>query len=245
MRKIDVCLSPDLLGLYKLENKIVVVVDVLRATSCMVTAIANEVTEIRTFANADCCLKMRDHGYLVAGERNGKTLEGFDLGNSPLSYFNKAYSGEKIAMTTTNGTVAIERSKHAKEVVIGAFLNLESLANHLKSKSEDVLILCAGWKGKVNLEDTLFAGALTHELREICVKECDSPQLAETTYLAAKNNLMEYMSTSSHVKRLNRLNIQKDIEFCLSLNQYEVVPVLKDESITASNKLPLENLLNK
>jgi 2-phosphosulfolactate phosphatase len=231
VRKIDVCLSPDLLGLYKLEDKIVVVVDVLRATSCMVTALANGVTEIKTFSNAACCLEMRSQGYTVAGERNGRTLNGFDLGNSPLSYFNKEYAGHKIAMTTTNGTIAIEKSKHAKEVVIGAFLNLESLAEYLKAKDEDIVILCAGWKGKVNLEDTLFAGALTYELRDVCVKECDGPQLAETTYLAAKNNLQDYMSTSSHVKRLHRLHIKKDIDFCLQPNQFDIVPVFKDGSI--------------
>ena len=231
MRKIDVCLSPDLLDRFNLENKIVVVVDILRATSCMVTALANDVPEIRTFSNAECCRGMREKGYVIAGERNGQIIEGFDLGNSPLSYLNRDFAGKKIAMTTTNGTVAIENSRHAKEVVIGAFLNLTSLSEYLKKKDEDIIILCAGWKGKVNLEDTLFAGALSHTMNGECIKECDGPQLAETAYLAAKDDLRQFISTSSHAKRLARLNIEEDIRFCLQHDIYTVVPGLKDGSI--------------
>lgn len=233
MRKIDVCLSPKLIGLYNLENKIVVVVDILRATSCMVTALANGVKQIQTFADAHHCLDMRKSGFIVAGERNGETIEGFDLGNSPLSYLNEKYAGEKIAMTTTNGTMAIEEAKSAKEVLIGAFLNLSALSEYIKGKEEDVLILCAAWKGKVNLEDTLFAGALVHQLNGSCEHECDAPQLAETAYLSAKDDLSGYLSTSSHVKRLKRLRIEKDIKFCLIHDQFRIIPALKGDYIVA------------
>ena len=225
------CLSPELLRLYNLEEKIVVVVDILRATSCMVTALANGVSQIITFAHEESCLEMRRMGFIVAGERNGEMLEGFDLGNSPLSYLNDHYCGEKVAMTTTNGTVALEASKDAKDIVIGAFLNITRIVDYLKGREEDIIILCAGWKGKVNLEDTLFAGALVHALRDECEHECDAPQLAESAWLMAKDDLFGYLSTSSHVKRLKRLNIKKDIEFCLTLDKYEIVPVLRGDYI--------------
>lgn len=231
MRKVDVCLSPELLKLYNLEERIVVVVDVLRATSCMVTAIANGVRQIQTFSNAEACLQARKAGYIIAGERNGEKLPDFDLGNSPYHYVNEALLGEKIAMTTTNGTIAIEESRHAKHVIIGAFLNLTAVANEIKSRSEDVIILCAAWKGKVNLEDTLFAGALVNALRTDFKHECDAPQLAETAWLAAKDDLKGYLSESSHFKRLSRLGIEKDIDFCLQVDHFDEVPCLKGDYI--------------
>lgn len=231
MRKIDVCLSPNLLTLYNIEERIVVVVDVLRATSCMVTALGHGVRQIIPFADAGACYEMHKMGFIVAGERNGEKLEGFDLGNSPLHYIDDDFAGEKLAMTTTNGTVAINASKAAREVVIGSFLNLSTLAEYLKPKSEDILILCAAWKGKVNLEDTLFAGALVNLLNEVCEHECDAPKLAETAWLAAKDNLYDFLRSSSHVKRLKNLNIEKDIEFCLTPDQYNLVPIIKDDHI--------------
>lgn len=233
MRKIDVCLSPNLIDLYDLEGKIVVVVDVLRATSCMVTAFGQGIRSIIPFADADSCYQMRRTGFIVAGERNGEIIEGFDLGNSPFHYIDEDYSGEKLAMTTTNGTVAIHKAREAKEVLVGAFLNLSTVADYLNNKSEDILILCAGWKGKINLEDTLFAGALVNKLKMSCDMECDAPQLAETAWLTAKDNLLEYLSTSSHVQRLKNLNIQKDIEFCLTLDKYKLIPFLSGDQIVA------------
>lgn len=219
-----------MLKLYPLQGKIAVVVDVLRATSCMITALANGVRQIQTFANADACLDMRRTGFIVAGERNGEMLEGFDLGNSPLSYLNEEYFGEKIAMTTTNGTHAIEESREAKEILIGGFINLSALANYLRSKDEDVVIVCAGWKGKVNMEDSLFAGALVNALNGHYHHGCDAPTMVESLYLSV-DDLPGYLSNSSHVQRLKRLNIEKDIEFCLTMDKYDIVPVLRDEFI--------------
>ncbi|MGK7391544.1 MAG: 2-phosphosulfolactate phosphatase [Candidatus Cyclobacteriaceae bacterium M2_1C_046] len=233
MRKIDVCLSPQLLGLYDLEGRIVVVVDILRATSCMVSAFGHGIRSIIPFADADACLQMRRSGYIVAGERNGKKIEGFDLGNSPLHYVEDEFTGEKLAMTTTNGTVAINSSREAKELLIGAFLNLSALTEYLKTKTEDILILCAGWKGKVNLEDTLFAGALVNNLKNECECECDAPQLAETVWLSAKHDPMGYLRSSSHVQRLKNLDIEEDIEFCLTLNAYNLIPFLDGDQLVA------------
>lgn len=231
MKKIDVCVSPELLHLYSLEDKIVVVTDILRATSCMVTAFANGVKEIKTFANAEQCRSMKEKGYVIAGERNGSMIEGFDLGNSPLHYLSGAFENKNVAMTTTNGTMAIEASRRAREVIIGSFLNLTAVADYLKKKEGDILILCAGWKGKVNLEDTLYAGALVYVLNENVSFGCDAPQLARTLYQSSKDHLGEYLSTSSHVRRLKKLNIQKDIEFCLQHDEYDVVPVLSNDKI--------------
>src|SRR5688572_19988934 len=160
MRKIDVCLSPEMMHLYNVQDRTVVVVDILRATSCMTTAFAYGVSVIAPFSHLEDCLAMKPKGYFTAGERDGKKVDGFDFGNSPFEYMDKTLEGQKIAFTTTNGTLAIAKSDGAKEIVIGSFLNLSAVESHLRKNDHDILVLCAGWKGKVNLEDTLFAGAL-------------------------------------------------------------------------------------
>jgi len=231
MKTVDVCLSPDLLHVHDISDKVVVVVDILRATSCMTTGIAHGVNSITPFADMEECMLMGAKGYLTAGERNGKKVDGFDLGNSPFDYMQDFVKGQDVAVTTTNGTVAIEKSKHAVEVLIGSFLNLRAVAEYLKAQSQDVLILCAGWKGKVNLEDSLFAGALTSAMKPDFENACDAPMLAETSYYEMKDDLLARVQSSSHAKRLNRLNIKKDIAFCLQHNEYDVVPVLRDGKI--------------
>ncbi|HNP95250.1 MAG TPA: 2-phosphosulfolactate phosphatase [Cyclobacteriaceae bacterium] len=227
MKTIDVCLSPELIHLYDVSNKTVVVVDILRATSCMVTAFAHGVESIVPIADADECMKMKYKGFVVSGERNGQKIEGFDKGNSPFEYMEDAIKGLKIAFTTTNGTQAIEKSKGARQILIGSFLNLSAITKYLLMSDHNILIVCAGWKGKVNLEDSLFAGALVDKLRKHIEPDCDAPIVAQELYLSAKNDMMKFLSTSSHVKRLNKLNIHKDIEFCLTPDQYDVIPALK------------------
>ncbi|MDX1629498.1 MAG: 2-phosphosulfolactate phosphatase [Fulvivirga sp.] len=231
MKTVDVCLSPDLLHVHQVEDHIVVVVDILRATSCMTTGIAHGVNSITPFMDMEECMLMGAKGYLTAGERDGKKVDGFDLGNSPFDYMDEKVKGQDVAVTTTNGTVAIEKAKGATEVIIGSFLNLSAVANYIKSKEQNVLILCAGWKGKINLEDSLFAGALVNALKPAFENACDAPMLAETSYLEMKQNIVQRVQSSSHAKRLSRLNIHKDIEFCLQHDAYDVVPVLRGDRI--------------
>jgi 2-phosphosulfolactate phosphatase len=233
MRSIDVCLSPDLMHLYKVQEHAVVVVDILRATSCMTTAFACGVENIAPFAQLEDCLAMKAKGYFTAGERDGKKVDGFDLGNSPFEYQDIKLKGQKIAFTTTNGTQAIVKSLGSKEIVIGSFLNLTAVVDHLRKLPHDVLVVCAGWKGKVNLEDTLFAGALVEKLKTETQPACDAPLAAQHLYNQGKTNMMEFLKDSSHVKRLAKLNIVKDIEFCLTPDQYNVVPRLVNNVLVA------------
>jgi len=202
MKTIDVCLSPELMHLYDVRDRTVVVVDILRATSCMVTAFAHGVESITPVANLEQCRKMKTQGYVISGERDGKKVEGFDKGNSPFEYLDDQVKGLKVAFTTTNGTQAIEKSKEAKEVIIGAFLNLNTVAKYLLLGENNALIVCAGWKGRVNLEDTLFAGALVERLKEYLGPDCDAPLAAQHLYNLAKNDMVSFLNASSHVRRL-------------------------------------------
>lgn len=232
-KRIDVCLSPALIDLYPLHDRTVVVIDILRATSCMTTALAHGVAGIIPVAELEACRDLRGDGYCTAGERNGEKVDGFDLGNSPFEYMNPDLKGKRIAFTTTNGTLAISKSLNAAEIVVGSFLNLYAVVGYLKSGTRDILAVCAGWKGKVNLEDTLFAGALVDELAGAAEPECDAPLMAMHLYRQAKNDLSGFLRNSSHVKRLRRLNIEKDIEFCLEVGRYDVVPVVRDGMIVS------------
>lgn len=231
MKTIDVCLSPDLMHLYPVSDRVVVVVDILRATSCMVTALAHGVQSIRPFANLEECRAMKAQGYFTAGERNGEKVEGFDFGNSPFEYMIEKLKGQRIAFTTTNGTQAIAKSHGAKQIIIGSFLNLTAVTEYLKRGNDSVLVVCAAWKGKVNLEDTLFAGALVENLKDHIEPDCDAPLAAQRLYNLAKKDMVDFLKDSSHVKRLNRLHVHKDIAFCVTPDQYPVVPRLVDDEL--------------
>jgi 2-phosphosulfolactate phosphatase len=235
MRTIDVCLSPDLMHLYPVIDHAVVVVDILRATSCMTTAFAHGIDTIAPFSKLEDCLAMKVNGFYTAGERDGKKVDGFDFGNSPFEYQDPKLKGSKIAFTTTNGTQAIVKSLGASEIIIGSFLNLTAVANHLRTLPQNILVVCAGWKGKFNLEDTLFAGALVEKLKDEVFPACDSPLAAQALYNQAKGNMVEFLSNSSHVKRLAKLNIHKDITFCLTEDIYSVVPILRDNVLRKLN----------
>src|SRR5687767_12680623 len=116
MRTIDVCLSPDLMHLYPVKDQAIVVVDILRATSCMTTAFAHGIASITPFAQLNDCLAAKANNFFTAGERDGKKVEGFDLGNSPFEYMEPELQGKNIAFTTTNGTQAIVKSLGAQEI---------------------------------------------------------------------------------------------------------------------------------
>ncbi len=233
MKTIDVCVSPELMHLYDVSDRTVVVVDILRATSCMVTAFAHGVQSITPFADLEACRAMKSKGYITSGERNGEKVPGFDRGNSPFEYMGDSIHGKKIAFTTTNGTQAIEKAKGARKIVIGSFLNLSSIVKYLLFGENSILIVCAGWKGKVNLEDTLFAGAVVEKLKNHILPDCDAPLAAQHLYNLAKDDMVTFLNSSSHVKRLNRLNIHKDIEYCLTVDQYQIVPRLEQGVLLA------------
>ncbi|MCP9745582.1 2-phosphosulfolactate phosphatase [Lacihabitans sp. CS3-21] len=232
MKNIDVCLTPDLLHLHKINNSIVVVTDIFRATSCMVTGFAYGVKSIIPVATVEECKNLQNMGYVAAAERNAEKVEGFDLDNSPFSYMDERLIGGKIAMTTTNGTLSISKAKtDAVKVIVGAFLNLEAVVNHLKNQPYDVLVLCAGWKGRPNLEDTLFAGAVVEALKDEYFVSEDSAILAMRTYQQAKDNMLAYLANSSHIRRLQGLGINKDISYCLQKDLYDVLPVLRGNEL--------------
>lgn len=230
-RNIEVCLSPALLHLHDFTNSIVVVIDIFRATSSICYGIENGAESIIPVATIEACESYRNSNFLLAAERNGEVVDGFDFGNSPFSYTEEKVFGKTIVLTTTNGTHAINMSRGAHKIVIGSFLNLSSLCDWIKTQSNDVLLLCSGWKDKVNLEDTLFAGGVVHYLREENYHVDDAGIASEDLYIMAKDDLNNYLKKTSHSERLKKLGIEEDIKFCLNLNITKGIPVLDGERL--------------
>jgi 2-phosphosulfolactate phosphatase len=197
----------------------------------MVTAFAHGATDIFPVMELEECRALSEQGCLTAAERNGIKAVGFDLGNSPFSYMNGTVQGRSVAITTTNGTRAIRLSEAAEEIVIGSFLNLQCVVDHLKELQLDVIVVCAGWKGKFNLEDTLFAGALAECLQQDFSFENDATLASMHLYQAAKPDLFAFLKQSSHVRRLENLGIHEDIRFCLQRDLYKVLPVWRQDRL--------------
>lgn len=212
-----------------------VVVDIFRATSAICTAMQHGVKNVIPVASIEDAQKYSGDEFIIAAERGGEVVNGFSYGNSPLSYKdNPNIINKTLVLTTTNGTQAIEAAKNDGELVIGAFSNLSALHDFLVEKNKDVMILCAGWKNRMNLEDTLFAGALAKRLLEhhfVYDIDSDAAISAITLYEKASENMLEFLKNSSHRNRLKKLDLENDVNYCLELDTCDVVPYLKDGSL--------------
>jgi 2-phosphosulfolactate phosphatase len=232
-KRIEVCFSPYLFELYKEEFDLIVVIDVLRATSAICAAFNNGVKELIPVSSIEDAKRYQKKGYLVGAERKGEIVEGFDFGNSPFSYMKPELKNQTVVLSTTNGTKSINIAKEAGDVVIGALSNLDVLKSWLEQQDRNILCLCSGWQNKFNLEDTICAGAITEHLISTgkFTSVEDSSIAAKYLYLSAKDNIFGYLKSSSHRRRLKNLNLNEDIKFCLTPNTAPVIPVLENDRL--------------
>lgn len=236
MKRLEVVLSPALYPYYESDNSIVVIIDILRATTAICTAFEYGASAIIPVATVEEALKYKERGYLTGAERNGEKLEGFDFGNSPFDYMTEKIKGKEIVLTTTNGTQAIEMAKNAESIVIGAFTNMTALKNWILAKNKNVLLLCSGWKNKFNLEDSLFAGAMIHELyySGLYHDVSDSALSCMYLYQMAFKDPYRFLSHSSHKRRLAQLGLKNDIKYALTPDQTNKIPVYSSGKITVA-----------
>jgi len=211
---IEVCYTPQAYPLFHKDDAIVVVIDVFRATSAIVTAFYNGVSKMIPVATVAEAKEYQTNGYLAAAERDGEIIK---------------VKGKTIAISTTNGTQAIEASRKASKILIGSFLNLDVLCEYLLSQKKDVVLVCAGWKNKFNLEDTIFAGAVVSKLssNSDCIITCDSAIASQHLYNFSKDDLHGFLANSSHRNRLAKLDLERDIKYCLTPNQCPVIPIME------------------
>ncbi len=234
MPKIEVCLSPALLHLYNTEGANVVIIDIFRATSTIAAALDNGAQYVLPVASVDTCI---DLGTQIAhsvtgGERDGKVAPGLQNGNSPLEYTKDFIGGRPLILTTTNGTRLLHMVKGAKNIIIGSFLNIDAVSKFLVEDGADVLLACASWKDRFNLEDTLFAGAVCKKIGDQFSMNCDSVRMARTLHKQSIDvGLLEFLKDSSHYIRLSGFGLEKDMEYCLTPNLHPVLPLLRGDKL--------------
>lgn len=227
------CLSPALLNLFEVTSSIVVIIDVLRATSTIATALSNGAKSIIPVDSVAECIKLgKQMEVITAGERDGQIAEGLEYGNTPFQYTSKFIKGKILVLTTTNGTKLLHMAlaEGAKEIITGSFVNVSAVCDHLIAQNQNVILACAAWKDRVNIEDTLFAGAVISKIKKHFSINCDSSKIAESLYKEAKTDVFEFMKNkeASHFIRLMNFGLEKDIRFCLSNDVANVLPVYSD-----------------
>ncbi len=229
-------LSPALLHLYNVRECIVVVIDILRATSTIATALNNGAKEVIPVDSVEKCIRLgKEMACITAGERDGKIAEGLQYGNSSFEYPREFVQGKVLVLTTTNGTKLLHMAvaKGATEIVTGSFLNFSAVCDHLLEQKKNVILACAGWKDKVNIEDTLFAGAVISKIKNEFEINCDASSMATCLYENAQNNLFEFLknNNASHYHRLMNFGLEKDIKQCLTPDTANVLPYYINERL--------------
>lgn len=234
---IEVCLSPALLHLYDTTDKIVVIIDVFRATSTIAAALHNGAESVLPVASVAECIELgtKIQNSITAGERDGKVAEGLQYGNSPTEYPSSFIAGKTLILTTTNGTRLLHMVSGHAEIITGSFLNLTAVCDYLVSKKKSVILGCAAWKDKYNLEDALFAGAVAKRTEKHFDTNCDSTRSVKYLYEASQKekDIISFLRDSAHYRRLSAYGLQADMEYCATPDLHPVVPVLRGDKLIA------------
>jgi len=230
-RNLEACFTPALYPFHENRDAIVVVIDVLRATSSICAAFENGVVSIIPVAEEAEALDYKKRGYMVAAERDGFVLDFADFGNSPFNFAPEKVRGKTIVYSTTNGTKVMNMTSAAYLVTIGSYLNITALSRLLMEQKRDVILLCAGWKNKINIEDTLCAGAFADKLLSagnLFSTDCDSVKIALDLWYQANDNLLAYIEKSAQRSRLKDKKLDDCLEFCHTMDVTVKIPVLRD-----------------
>lgn len=230
-------LSPALLHLYDVSSSIVVIIDVFRATSTIASALYNGAKCVIPVDSIPKAIEIsKSISGIPAGERDGQIAAGLEHGNSPLEYSREFIEGKTLVLTTTNGTRLLQMAldKNAETIISGSFPNLSAVCDYLVAEKKNVVLGCAGWKDRFNLEDSLFAGAVIHKVKEHFTVHCDSSLMAETMFVKHKNKLHDFAPKLTHYHRLvERFGLIEDIRYCLTADVANVLPVYKDGMLIA------------
>lgn len=235
-RSLFTCLSPALLNLYDLSNSVVVIIDVLRATSTIATALHNGASCVIPVSSVQRCIELGNElNGITAGERDGKVADGLSYGNSPFEYPRSFVENKILVLTTTNGTKLLHMAldNGAPEIITGSFPNISAVCDHLIKTDKNVLLGCAAWKDRVNMEDTLFAGAVINRIKEHFTIHCDSSKMAENLFLEAGEDRFAFMRdrSATHYHRLTNYGLEKDIRYCLTADCANVLPMFKGDRL--------------
>lgn len=231
--RLEVCLSPALLHLFDTRETIVVIIDVFRATSTIAAALHNGARCVVPVASVKECVELglEIPDSITAGERDGKVAEGLSHGNSPLEYPRAFVADKTLVLTTTNGTRLLHMVKDPADIITGSFLNLSAVCDFLVQRGRNVLLACASWKDRFNLEDALFAGAVIERVGAHFNINCDSACATQSMYKDAGGQYYEYLKKGAHYKRLSAFGLERDMEYCTTRDVHPVVPILRGREL--------------
>ncbi|APQ72534.1 2-phosphosulfolactate phosphatase [Clostridium botulinum] len=236
---IDIVISADHIDEKRLINKTVIIIDILRATSVITTAINNgckKVIPVLTVEEAKDIAKNSEEDIILGGERNALKIDGFNFSNSPLEYTKKYVEGKTVVLSTTNGTRAINNSFNAKTILISALINSKATAKAIDKLHEDLIIINSGTNGQFSIDDFICSGYLIDCLYNIR-KDLELSDIAKTAHYIYTNNkdIESFVKKATHYSRLKSLNLEKDLEYCFQKDIIDVVPQYKDGYIIKSN----------
>jgi 2-phosphosulfolactate phosphatase len=229
-KKLETCFSPALYEPDEHTDSIVVIIDILRASSAICTAFANGAVSILPVADANEAREYKSRGYLVAAERDGFVLDFADFGNSPFNFTREKVEGKTIVYSTTNGTGIINLASSAHAIAVGSFLNIGALTEWIIMQASNTLLFCAGWKNRFNIEDTVCAGAIASKLMATGLFStiCDSTLAAMDLWSLAHHDLSGYIEKTAQRTRLRDKKLDDCLEFCLTINFTDKIPVMKN-----------------
>jgi 2-phosphosulfolactate phosphatase len=218
----------------RLSDQVVIVIDVLRATSVITTALSNGAKEVIVKVEVEEAMELKGEDILLGGERKAKKIKGFDLSNSPLEYSRERVFGKTIVLTTTNGTKTIHRVGSADRILIGSMINGKAVARAAVEADRDVAIACAGTQGEFSLDDFICAGKIIYDFLEIQNVELDDfAASAYMAYLKNRNSILDYVKMAGHYKYLISIGLEKDIKYCFTEDIVDIVPEVMGEKIKA------------
>ncbi len=240
MKRIDVLLTQSFINDdLILKDKNVIILDVLRATTTMTIALANGAKEIIPTESIATAVRVAkgSKNSLLCGERNGKVVEGFNLGNSPLEYSPETVKDKSLIFSTTNGTLAIIKSKFAKLCILGSFVNISAIVDYVNSVDEDFTIICSGKLNDFCLEDSVCAGMIIHKLsagRNLEMRDSEIAalnlcnDLAMTVNVPSQDKILKLFHASEHGKHLISIGFEKDLEISSKLDSYPYIPIYRN-----------------
>lgn len=236
---IDLITTADLVTPGHIKNSTAIIVDVLRATSVIVTALKNGAKSVVPVISVEEALHTRKKldNVILGGERKAKKIEGFDLSNSPSEYTHTVVHGKNVIITTTNGTKAITRSSSANQIYIGGLLNAKAVADKAHQVGDNVVIVNAGTDGLFTMDDFIASGAIIKDLME--KGPCELSDLAQTALLTYENypDLFTFIKKAHHYEILMGLGLEEDIKFCMQKDVYDIVPEYKNGIIKLNKEI--------
>jgi len=241
LKKLDVFYSLHSFQEDELRDKTVVIIDVLRASSTIVTAFMNGAKAIIPVGDMGEASKIAQNvdsdNYLLCGEKDGEKIEGYDLGNSPVEYTRDIVEGKNLIFNTTNGTKAIKKSLGSSQTYIASFLNVGSIVKELKDQKNDVVLVCAGWKGRLAFEDMLLAGNIIYLLSDgnLSNDSRDGAKVAFGLYDKFGDDISTVIHQSNHAMRLKDIIGSSDIDYCCQVDITDMLPRLKEGMITLTD----------